>query len=184
MNWIAGELTNLPVEWLRIETICPVNKERELLKVRVTGLTEGLTGGGYFDEFVLKKNLLDEKQTGAEKVFLPIDETTGEIELPVFGATVEAIVVAAHIVPENPITGNDSDYMTLKLVNKETGVVICTKTFVAGVDAASYEVCDFGPVNEAAGAINICQAVSFKKMDTGAGMTLPRCLLIVEWNLG
>lgn len=172
------------VEWLRLESVCPTNKEKELLRARVTGLTEGLAGGGYFDQFQLRKNLLNEKQIGSEIIYRLLQAVTGPFETVVFGATVEAQIVACHIVPAQNITGSNSDYMTLKLVNKETGNVICTKTFLAGVDASAWEVCNFGPVNEEASHVNLTKGVSLVKEDTGTGMILPVSLLIVEWNLG
>jgi len=185
LTWISGELNALTIEWLHIEAICEVNKDIELLTVKLSGITENLTGGGYFDNYLLLKNLLNEKTTGANIIYLPVPETSGEIEIPVFGSIVEiAEIVAAHIVPKFDIIGSDSDYMTLKLINKESSEVICTKTFLAGADALAYEVTDFGPANENNNAVNYGKGVSLVKEDTGGGMTLPQSVLIVEWNLG
>lgn len=185
MTWIEGELQGLEIEWLHVEGICEVNSEKELLRVRVSGVTEGLDGYGYFDMFQLCKNLLNEKITGSEVVYLLLGEVSAgvTVEIPVFGAVTEAQIVAAHLVPKETITGNNSDYMQLKLVNKDTGAVICTKTFLSGVNAPAYEVTDFGPVDEEAGAINVGQGVSFAKEEFGAGMKLPQCTLVIQWDL-
>lgn len=184
-TWIEVELQGLEIEWLHVEGICEINPEKELLRVRVNGITNGLSGYGYFDLFQLCKNLLNDKITGNEVVYLPLEEIpAGQVvEIPVFGAVVEAQIAAAHLVPKQTIAGNDTNYMQLKLVNKETGAVICTKTFIAGIDAPAYEVTDFGPANETAGAINIGQGVSLVKEEFGAGMTLPQCVLVIQWNL-
>lgn len=184
-TWIEGELQEVGIEWLHVEGICEVNSEKELLRVRVSGVTDGLDGYGYFDLFQLCKNLTNDKITGNEVIYLLIEEIPADqgAEIPVFGAVTEAQIVAVHIIPKETITGNDINYMQLKLVNKDTGAVICTKTFLSGVNAPAYEVMDFGPVDEEAGAINIGQGVSFVKEEFGGGMTLPKCLLIIEWNL-
>lgn len=183
MTWIEGELQEVEIEWLHIEGICEVRDDVELLKVKVSGITDGLDGYGYFDLFQLCKNLLNDKITGAEIVYLPIDEIVGYTEIPVFGAVVESQIIAAHIVPKTAITGNDINYMRLKLINKETGAIICTKTFLSGTDAPAYEVTDFGPANEIAGAVSLGQGISFLKEEFGSGMILPQCLLIIQWNL-
>ena len=180
VTWIPGELNNMQIEWLTIEAICPVSDSKELLSSKIRAVTKDLTGGGYFDDFKLRLNLTNEKITGSEKIFLPVEESVGDIELPVFGAVVDAQIFAAHIVPKSTITGNTSGPMVLELVNKNTGDTICTKTFITGADAIEYEVTDFGPVDDTAGAIDLGYGVSFKKTGT---MTLPECLIIIEWDL-
>jgi len=184
-TWIEGELQEVEIEWLHVEGICEVNSEKELLRIRVSGITDGLDDYGYFDLFQLCKNLLNDKITGNEIVYLPLEEIpAGQgVEIPVFGAVVEAQIAAAHLVPKQTITGSDTNYMQLKLVNKETGAVICTKTFIAGVDAPAYEVTDFGPVNETAGAVSIGKGVSLIKEEVGGGMALPQSVLVIQWNL-
>jgi len=180
MVWVVGELNNLAIEWLAIEAICPVSDSKELLSTKIRAVTKNLTGGGYFDDFKLRLNLTNEKITGSEKIFLPIEESAGDTEFPVFGAVVDAQIVAAHIVPKSTITGNTGSPMVLELVNKNTGDTICTKTFITGTNAPAYEVTDFGPADADAGEIDFGYGVSLRK--TG-GMTLPECLIIVEWNL-
>jgi hypothetical protein len=184
ITWVEGTLQSLDVEWLHVENICEV-RDVELLKVRVSGITDSLNGYGYFDLFQLCKNLLNEKITGNETIYLPLDEVpAGAItEIPVFGAVIEAQIVAAHIVPKTNITGNDTNYMALKLINKETGTVICTRTFLNGINAPAYKVTDFGPANETNGTINLGQSVSFVKEEVGSGMTLPQSILVIQWNL-
>lgn len=185
MTWISGTLSGVDIEWMHFEEVCPVNENKELLRTRVTAITEGLDGYGYFDLFQLLKNLTDEKATGSEVVFIPRDQVSAgsTLEIPVMGAVKEMQIIAAHIVPKQAITGDNTNYMTLKLVNKETAAVICTKTFTLGLDAAAYEVTDFGPVDEAAAAISLNKGVSFVKEETAGGMTLPQSILVIQWNL-
>lgn len=181
-TWIEGDLLEVPIEWVLIEAICPVADDRELLRIKLTAASDE-DEPVYFDDLQLFINLTREKLLGWEKVFLPLGQLTGNAEIPVFGAVVEAKIVAAHIVPKQTITGNNSSYCTLKLVNKETGAAICTKTFLAGVDAPAFEVTDFGPVNEVAGAINLGQGVSLVKEDSGGGLVVPESMLIIQWDL-
>lgn len=179
-TWIAGDLDNIPIEWLHLEAVCEVSREAELLTVKLSGLTEDLEG--YFDNFALFKNLLEDKLTGNEVVYLPVDETADEFEIPIFGAVVEvAQIMAAHIIPKEDIIGSDTDPIILKLISKETGDTICTKTFLAGTDALAFEVTDFGPVNENNNEINYGKGVSLAKEGAAA---LPPSLIVVEWNLG
>jgi len=185
VTWVDGELNGIDIEWLSFETICEVDNDKELLRTRVTAETSGFSGYCYFDNLQLLKNLTDEKITGNEVTYIPLDEvsTGNEIEMPVFGAVTDVQIVSAHIVPKTTITGNDSNYMALKIINKETDAVICTKTFIAGADATAYQVTDFGPVNEGNGAISEGYGVSLVKEETGAGMLLPDGILIIQWNL-
>lgn len=183
--WVNSDLQALPIEWIRVDSVAEVRDDAEIIRARYRVVTLNLAEGGFFDELGFFQNLLHDKITGNNVVYFPIAPLAQGVplEIPVFGAVTEAQIVAAHLVPKETITGNDSDYMQLKLVNKDTGAVICTKTFLSGVNAPAYEVTDFGPVDEEAGAINVGQGVSFAKEEFGAGMTLPRCLLIIEWNL-
>lgn len=187
LTWIAGSLTETLIEWLVLQGICPVRDDVELTRVRITGVTAGLVNHGYWDDFELLKNLTNDKITGAEVVYFPIPEAPAgsSLEIPVFGVVTEAgaQIVAAGIVPKAAITGDNNDYMTLKLVNKETGEDICTLTFLAGTDAPAYEVTDFGPANEEHGTINYGKGVSLVKEESGGGMTLPAGVLILQWNL-
>lgn len=185
MTWIEGELQGIEIEWLHVEGICEVNSEKELLRVKVSVITDGMEGYGYFDLVQLCKNLMNDKIIGAEVVYLLLDEIPAgtPIEIPVFGAVTEVEIVSAHMVLKEPIVGNDINYMQLKLVNKETDAVICTKTFIAGIDATAYTVTDFGPVDEEAKQLSLGQAVSLVKEEFGAGMKLPQCTLVIQWNL-
>lgn len=182
-TWIDGELSNVPIEWLHVEGICEVNAQKELLHVKVSGNTAELNGNGYFDLFELLKNLTEEKANGSEKVFLLIDETAQTFTKAVFGAIIDTKIVAAHIIPVATITGNDSDYMKLRLVNADTNADICAKTFVSGINANSQEVTDFGPADDTAGAIEAGKGVVLLKENYGGGMTLPQCIIILEWDL-
>lgn len=171
-EWIESGPAEIEVSWLHVETICPVSDEKELLKVRVSVITEGL--GGYFDNIQLFKNLTREKLFGSEVVYIPID---GRTEVPIFGAVKDAQIVVAHIVPKSDIIGGDPP-LVLELINKGTGDTICTKTFTEGVNASAYQVTDFGPVSEAASEIEFGQAVSLV-----VDGTLPESLLVIQWDL-
>lgn len=70
-------------------------------------------------------------------------------------------------------------HLELKLINKHTDNVICTKTFITGIDAPAYQVTDFGPVDEEKSELEYGQAVSL----VVEGGTLPECLLIIQWDV-
>ena len=81
------------------------------------------------------------------------------------------------------VSGNNSNYVQLQLVNKESDKIISTLTFLEDINVASYEVISFGPVSEEYGVINLCKGVALKVEQFGAGMELPEAILIIEWDL-
>lgn len=174
MAWIDGDLQEYDVEWMSFEATCEVANNKELLRVRVSAVTDGFAG--FFDNFQLLKNLTNEKLFGAEVAYIPIDPN--EAESPVFGAVKDFQIIAAHIVPKQDIVGGDPP-LELKLINKHTDNVICTKTFITGIDAPAYQVTDFGPVDEEKSKLEYGQAVSL----VVEGGTLPECLLIIQWDV-
>lgn len=184
-TWIEGEPQEFQIEWLKIDEICEISNNKELLRTRLSVITDNLNGYGYIDNLGLFKNLLNDKITGAEIVYIPLDEIPAgsSAEFPVFGAVTDAQIVAAHIIPKTTISGSDTDYMQLRLVNKETGSTICTKTFLNGTDAPAYQITDFGPVDEVSGTITLGQGVAFVKEEIGNGMALSQCVLVIQWNL-
>lgn len=183
-TWYEGAAVSKPVEWTHIEQVVQVNPEKELLGVEINVWTKHTVyGDGYFDSIQLLKNLTNDKVMGSEKIFHLFDEVTGTWVRPVFGAIADSRIVACHIVPTDGITGDDSDYMQLRLVNYQTSEDICTKTFVSGINAVAHEVTDFGPVDTSAAVIPAGGSVSLEKQDYGSGMTLPQCIIIIEWDL-
>jgi len=181
--WTDGAAESKTITWLHFETACLVNKEKELTLVEVRPTTK-TAGAGYFDSIQLLKNLTNDKVMGSEKIFhLFNDEVSGEFYRPIFGAIADAKIVAAHLVPAEDIIGSDSDYMQFRLINNLTAEVICTKTFLSGIDAVQNEVADFGPVTAAYADIAAGQSVSLIKDNFGTGMTMPKCLFIIEWDL-
>jgi hypothetical protein len=176
VEWIDGELQECDIEWMNFEAVCEVADNKELLRVRVSAVTEGFHGAGFFDNFQLLKNLTNEKLFGAEIVYIPVDSNTSET--PVFGAVKDSKIVSAHIVPKQDIAGSDPP-LVLKLIHKQTGGTICTKTFSTGVDAPAYQVTDFGPVDEEKSELEYGQAVSLAVN----GGTLPECLLVIQWDV-
>lgn len=183
ITWVDSELKEIPIMWQSIEFIAPVKEDAEILTAKYRIVTNDI--GGYFDNLGFFINLSNEKLTGSEKVFLPIPRIQqGEIrEFPVFGAVQEVQIVAAHIMFKETVTGNNSNYVQLQLVNKESDEIISTLTFLEDINAASYEVISFGPVNEEYGAINLYKGVALKVEQFGAGMELPEAILIIEWDL-
>ncbi|HEY8362725.1 MAG TPA: GLUG motif-containing protein, partial [Tissierellaceae bacterium] len=140
ITWVDSELKEIPIMWQSIEFIAPVKEDAEILTAKYRIVTNDI--GGYFDNLGFFINLSNEKVTRSEKVFLPIPRIRqGEIrEFPVFGAVQEVQIVAAHIMFKETVTGNNSNYVQLQLVNKESDEIISTLTFLEDINAASYEV--------------------------------------------
>ena len=189
MDWIIGTIGEIEIEWLRREVVIPVNTNKELLSIKVAGTAiqgPGATSGaGYFDLFLLKRNLTDEKIIGSEVTYIPIEAVSAgtAFETPVFGAVKVCRIVAAHIIPKATITGGNTNYMQLQIVRKSDDAIISTKTYLAGVDSPAYEVSDFGPVNESNAVLALNDGVSFKVVHTGGGLALPDSVLVLQWNL-
>ena len=184
MDWIAGDIASVEVEWLKREVCIPVNDQKELVSIKIAGVA--LAGGeGFFDMYNLQRNLSEEKLYGSEVSYYtlaPISAGT-DFEIPIFGAVKTCRIVSAHIVPIETIVGDDANYMQLQLVRKSDEAVICTRTYLQDSNSGAYEVDNFGPVDQFNAVLNLTDSVSFKIVHTGAGLALPQSLLAIQWNL-
>lgn len=183
MTWVESDIYEVEVVWQDIEIEVPVRDDKELLRVWLSVNTKNTEG--YIDDIELLRNLDREKLEGSEKIFMLVDEIPEgeEVELPVFGAINNSKIISFYIVPNEKILGSNSNYMTLKLRNKETGKDICTKTFLSEVNSEAYKVFNIGPIDEERAIIEETHSVTFVKENTGSGMKLPKSLLILEWDV-
>ena len=196
MSWTESFEYDIFVAWLEIDVYAPIRDNAEIYRATFKPRTVGLVGGGYFDSLAFYRNLYFDKVTGAYVMYYPIEPILAGVdtELPVFGAVFNsasydplesnpsAIITAAHIVPQNLITGDNTDYCQLQLLNKETDNLITTLTLIGGNDAPAYKVTSFGGVSADA-EISIFEGVSLNVVHYGAGLALPYFTLVVEYNL-
>jgi hypothetical protein len=96
-------------------------------------------------------------------------------EMGAFYAPTACTISAVYIIPDDAITGADTNYMTLKAVNKGsdgTGIdVICSKDFTLGVNAAQFDATSLGTVSN--NALSAGDTVTFAKAEAGTGMAMP-----------
>jgi hypothetical protein len=185
MVWFDGSGTALAVQWTTLSRVAAINAERELVGVRLTGAASNYTGGIYIDDYVLKKNLTNERSIGNICQCLPLafNGAGVDLELPAIGAYRDIEIKAAYLLPKTAITGDDTDYIKLTLKNKKSGNAICTKTFVTGVDADAYAMAAFGGVDSDEAIIDEGESASIIVTNYCSGMDLPDSLLCIEYNL-
>ncbi len=95
-------------------------------------------------------------------------------------------VVEAKYVPEDDVTGDDTNNFLLSVVNEGTDgtgavVVVLAKEFASGVDMVQNVANDL-PVTTVAGAAEVDrdEVLSFVKAVTGSGLALPDGVLVLE----
>lgn len=178
LNWIDGSLQEIPVRWLRLETTVPVNQEKELLYATIT-LKHPPGPRIFWDYLFLRRNLFNERVLGNNIVYIPV--AAGTEEIPIFGAIGDCVILACHLVPKQPIIG-DNPPLQLEIVNTdpEEGGTVCTKTFISGSDAPAYEVTEFGPVDS--DASQLLDGFALKVVADGGSLPTD-IILIIEWNI-
>jgi len=183
MAWVDGTLTQIPITWTHIEVDCELKANgRELQNLVVAMKSVGAAGKTYFDNVELLYDLTEAKLNGGSYWPINVDAASADFEIPIWGMPVDADVIGAFVIFKSAITGNDTDYFALKLVNKANGNTICSKTFTSGVDAAAYEVVMFSTPGTD-GRLSAFGGVSLKYERSGAGMDLPQCVVGVVWDL-
>lgn len=183
VDWIESSVVGVPVTWYTQEMTMEVNDEKELLRTIVTAVTNGAVSRIYVDVFKLLRDLERDLIEGDKITYVLVPEQVGNYERAVWGATKDVQVNHVYLVPRANVIGNDLNYTQLSIKRKDSEAILCTKTFIAGIDAPAYTVTSFGPVNTAAGALSTNVGLSLLKEDSGDGMLLPEMVLIIEWNL-
>jgi len=104
-------------------------------------------------------------------------------ELPIWNAPFRCKIIRVGIVPAAAITGANTNYMTLSVVNKGadgTGTAaIASKDYTLGVDAAQFAYNSLGPVSN--NLLRKDDTLTFKKAETGTGMAMPDLVVVVEY---
>lgn len=182
-EWIEGQSRRLPIFWYEIESIIPVSTEKEITHATVIPRTTGHKQGGYFDDFELLRSLEYDKLYGPEVTHIPLEETNDAKEIVSFGLTRDYQILAVSIVPQGSVLGDDTNYMVLRLRNKASGGDIATKTYIKDNDLEAFKVDRFGPVSPFHNVIDADQGLSLVVEKVGTGFTIPRSLIIIEWDL-
>lgn len=184
LDWKITEPQEALIDWYDFETIVDINPDKEVLSVTIELINEE-PYVAFFDDIFLKKNLINDKLLGAEKVYLLLEEATplDEINRTVFGATENSRLISLAYAPESPIVGDDVNYSQLQIVNETTKEVLASKTFILETDAEERKVFTFGPVDTEKAEIDVYDTLTLVKKNFGTGMTLPRGLLILFWDI-
>ena len=182
-EWVTGKAGTLEIQWYELLEWFPVEQEAELVQTIVEPRTKNHPDGGFFDGFSLKYSLLFDKLFGPERVDICLEETSDNKEIPLFGAPDNSKIKAVYILPESSITGDDTNYMILKLRNKETGGDICTKHYITGNNVIAHELDLFGPPAEAHSLVQSMKSASLIVEKVGTGFTLPRSVVIILWDV-
>lgn len=106
-------------------------------------------------------------------------------EWAIFKAPEACEITAAYIVPDSAITGADTNYMTLSIVDKGsdgTGTTaIASVDFTSGTNAAAFDATSLGTLG-AGKTLAAGDVVSFKKAEAGSGMNMPNLLVVIEYK--
>jgi len=104
-------------------------------------------------------------------------------ELPIWNAPFRCKVIRVGVVPATAVTGADTNYMTLSVVNKGsdgTGTAaIASKDYTAGKNIAQFDYDSLGPVSN--NLLRKNDTLTFKKAETGTGMGMPDLVVVVEY---
>ncbi|MDF2884261.1 MAG: hypothetical protein K0R54_4828 [Clostridiaceae bacterium] len=185
INWINGEASYIDVLWQEISEEIQINPNKELVSIQIQCINNA-ESSGYFDKLSIKENLTNEKINGNSITYIPIEQINignSICEVPVFAAVKNNKISAIHILTSDDIVGSDMDTIKLSIVNKVTGDIISTKTFVSGVNAINYNLCNFGAVD-----------LDKQNISTGTGLCLridpinnnkifPQSVLVIEWDI-
>lgn len=97
--------------------------------------------------------------------------------------TVEGVDLAV----DDDVTGDDTNYMSLSLVNKGTDgsgtTEICAKSYTSGVDIAHFDNDDVASGGISNANVDAGEIIAFKKTVTASGFTFPGGLLTLKLKL-
>ena len=180
-KWIDGTIGEMPIAWNQLEFYVDVNADIELLTVEVEARTENVAG--FFDDFLLARNITNDKLFASEKIYHMLPQIESDTEKIVIGAVDTLQIKNLHIVPSVTITGDDTNYAILKLRNKETGNLIATLSLLQGTNLPANIVYTFPAITTDNAIISEGECATFEVENIGNGMTIPESLLIIEWDV-
>lgn len=185
INWVNGEVSPIEILWQEISEEIQVNQNKELISIEIKCINNA-ENIGYFDKLSVKEDLTNEKINGNNITYIPVEEInigTAQVEVPIFAAVKNNKISAVHVLPSSTITGSDTDTIKLSIVNKVTGDVISTKTFVSGVNATAYTLCDFGAVDTAKQNIATGTGLCLRIDPISNSKIIPKSVLVIEWDI-
>lgn len=185
ISWVNGEASSVEILWQEITEEIQVSNNKELISIEIECINNA-DDSGYFDKLSIKEDLTNEKINGNNITYVPLNEISigvTQIEVPIFAAVKNNKISAVHILTSSNITGSDTDTIKLSIVNKVTGDTISTKTFVSGVNATAYTLCDFGAVDTTKQNINAGVGLCLRIDSISNTKTLPKSVLAIEWDI-
>lgn len=106
-------------------------------------------------------------------------------EWAIFKAPEACEITGAYIVTDADITGADTNYMTLSIVDKGSDgsgtTAIASLAFTSGTDATAFDALSLGTLG-AGKTLAAGDVVSFKKAEAGSGMNMPNLLVVIEYK--
>ena len=188
-EWIQGESRSYPIQWVHISNYLEIGQDREIVSITVEPVTKNHPEGGYFDAFLLSRSLEDIKLWGAEFTHMPLKQLDPNsdsfpFEIPIFGAVADhdIRIVSVHIVPQQSVSGHNTNYMKLIARNKQNGTDIATKTYTAGNNLTAYKVDNFGPAHPENSLIDAGNSMSIRVEKVGEGFILPESVIVIQWD--
>lgn len=185
LEWLNSDPSLVELQWQEFEQIIEINPDKELLRIDMQIVNEeGFPI--YFDKLSVKQNITNNKLAASYMSAIPIEGASlGIFERLVFGTTQDVRIVSVSFATEEAITGTLENQMKWSIINNKTSIVICTRTIIEDVQVNAKGIIDFGPIDADTeiGAVLAGETISFKKEDTVGGMTVPRGLLIINWDI-
>lgn len=108
-------------------------------------------------------------------------------ELPLWAAPDACTLQKVSIIPGSTITGVDTDYFTLGIIDKGSSGTgtdsIVSMVFDSGENAAAFATKNLGVLDVTHKVLAQGDVISFKKSESGSGMAMPDLVCVIEYKL-
>lgn len=91
-------------------------------------------------------------------------------------------IVSAHFVTDSNVTGHDTNYATLSLLNKTTVGTVCSYAFTLGSDATAFVPVSFGALDATHKILASGSVITLEKAEAVGGLALPEFLLQIVYS--
>ena len=193
ITWVSGSISTVPIQWGSFEITREVNADKTFSSIDFKIVNDDAGFSFYIDNLSLVSNIDDLPNPDDEITItgtyyamrFPEVGQGSAYECPLFAPYEEAKINNAFVVFKEAVTGADSNYFSLQLVNKGSDGSgtdkIVDVSFIFG-ENASANVMKSLTVDTNYNAMEQAAAVTLKKMETGSGMKMPEGLLVVFWS--
>lgn len=182
-NWINGSSNHVEVIWQKVSEEIQVNKDKELVSVKISCVTTDKIG--YFDALSVKRKLTDAEIRGGNLTYIPIDyinvSSTYSAKIPIFAAVKDTIINDVYVMMHEFKSGDTSNPLILKIYKYIDGVsdkLLVTKTITQSIYA--YTLYKFGPVDTDSNEIQNTKGL-YLQISCAMSNTLPRSILVIDW---